>query len=133
RRLRGLGGRAASLRRGQHPHRVVRLFDGRLRRVPARCPQSRPFGRVLTAVGLPGYQGWAPPAPPEPGGQVSNTNPLLDNLRWTPIMQWAQAVDELNPYPGARAQQDRLKALGYRSRFWTFTSGEHFLLSVEDE
>jgi poly(3-hydroxybutyrate) depolymerase len=91
------------------------------------------FARVVTAVGLPANQGWAPPAPPEPGGQVSNTNQLLDNLRWTPIMQWAQAVDELNPYTGAHAQQDRLSALGYRSRFWTFTSGEHFTLALEDE
>jgi poly(3-hydroxybutyrate) depolymerase len=91
------------------------------------------FASAVTVVGLPANQGWAPPAPPEPGGQVSNTNPLLDNLRWTPIMQWAQAVDELNPYTGARAQQDRLSALGYRSRFWTFTSGEHFLLAVQDE
>lgn len=91
------------------------------------------FARVVTAVGLPADQGWAPPAPPAPGGQVSNTNPLLDNLRWTPIMQWAQAVDELNPYTGAHAQQDRLSALGYRSRFWTFTNGEHFTLVLEDE
>jgi poly(3-hydroxybutyrate) depolymerase len=91
------------------------------------------FARVVTAVGLPADQGWAPPAPPEPGGQVSNTNPLLDNLRWTPIMQWAQAVDELNPYTGAHAQQERLNALGYRSRFWTFTNGEHFTLALEDE
>jgi hypothetical protein len=91
------------------------------------------FGRVFTGVGLPANQGWAPPLPPEPGGQVSNTNPLLENLRWTPIMQWAQVTDELNPYSGVRAQQDRLAALGLRSRLWTFTSGDHFLLALQDE
>jgi predicted esterase len=91
------------------------------------------FGRVFTGVGLPANQGWAPPLPPEPGGQVSNTNPMLENLRWTPIMQWAQVTDELNPYSGVRAQQERLTALGLRSRLWTFTSGDHFLLALQDE
>jgi hypothetical protein len=91
------------------------------------------FGRVFTGVGLPANQGWAPPLPPEPGGQISNTNPLLENLRWTPIMQWAQGTDELNPYSGVRAQQDRLTTLGLRSRLWTFTSGDHFLLTLQDE
>jgi poly(3-hydroxybutyrate) depolymerase len=91
------------------------------------------FGRLWTGEGLPAYQGWAPPAPPEPGGQVTNTNPLVDNLRWVPLMQWAQVTDEINPYSGVRAQQDRLGALGLRSQLWTYTSGDHFSQSIQDQ
>jgi hypothetical protein len=91
------------------------------------------FGRLWTGVGLPADQGWAPPLPPSPGGQVSNTNPLLENLRWVPVMQWAQVADELNFYTGARAQQDRFTALGLRSQLWTYTSGDHFLQSIQDQ
>jgi hypothetical protein len=91
------------------------------------------FGRAFTAVGLPAYLGWTPPAPPVPGGQISNVYELLRNARWVPYLDWAQASDEINPYPGPRALQDRFNALGLRSQLWTFTSGDHFLLSILDE
>jgi hypothetical protein len=48
-------------------------------------------------------------------------------------MQWAQVTDEINPYTGVRAQQDRFTALGLRSQLWTYTSGDHFLQTVQDQ
>jgi hypothetical protein len=91
------------------------------------------FGRAFTGVGLPGIQGWAPPAPPEPGGEISNVHQLIENVRWVPYLNWAQATDEINPYTGVRALADRFDALGLRNQLWTFTSGDHFLLAIEDE
>src|SRR5436190_7911394 len=89
------------------------------------------FGRAFTGVGLPGIQGWAPPAPPEPGGEISNTYQLVENVRGVPYLDWAQATDEINPYSGVRALADRFDALGLRNELWTFTSGDHFLLAIE--
>ena len=91
------------------------------------------FGRAFTGVGLPGIQGWAPPAPPEPGGEISNVHQLVENVRWVPYLNWAQVTDEINPYTGVRALADRFDALGLRNQLWTFTSGDHFLLAIEDE
>lgn len=90
------------------------------------------FGRAFTAVGLPAVGFWIPPAPPT-GGQLTNTNPLLENVRWVPYLNWAQAIDEIAPYPGPRAQQDRFNALGLRSQLSTFATGEHFTLALADE
>jgi hypothetical protein len=88
------------------------------------------FGRAFTAVGLPADQGWSPPAPPVPGGQITNVYPLVGNARWVPYLDWAQATDEINPYPGPRKLQDRFTELGLRSRLWTYTSGDHFTLAA---
>jgi hypothetical protein len=92
------------------------------------------FGRAFTGVGLPADQGWNPPAPPVPGGQITNVYPLAGNARWVPYLDWAQATDEINPYPGPRKLQDRFTELGLRSQLWTYTSGDHFALAaVGDE
>lgn len=92
------------------------------------------FGRAFTGVGLPADQGWNPPAPPVPGGQITNVYPLVGNARWVPYLNWAQAADEINPYPGPRKLQDRFTELGLRSQLWTYTSGDHFALAaVVDE
>ncbi len=78
------------------------------------------FGRAFTAVG-----------PPSSGSEP--TGPLLENVRWVPFLNWAQAVDELVPYPGPRGQQDRFTQLGLRSQLWTFATGEHLTLAILDE
>ena len=78
------------------------------------------FATAFTAVG-----------PPSSGSEP--TGPLLENLRWVPFLNWAQAVDELVPYPGPRAQQDRFTNLGLRSQLWTFPEGEHLTLAILDE
>jgi dienelactone hydrolase len=78
------------------------------------------FGSAFTAVG-----------PPSSGSEP--TGPLLENVRWVPFLNWAQAVDELVPYPGPRAQQNRFSALGLRSQLWTFPAGGHLSLAIADE
>ena len=96
------------------------------------------FGRAYTTVGPPGRGIWFPPGPPT-SGEDTNTNPLLENVRWIPYMNWVQAADQLVPYVGPREQQQGLTRghgfdnLGLRSELWTFTGGEHFTLAVLDE
>ncbi len=89
------------------------------------------FARAFTTVGPPGLGVWPVVAPPQPGGQVSLTTPLLGNLRWIPYMNWVGAQDQLVPYPGPTAQQNRFDELKLRSELWTF-QGDHFTLAVLD-
>jgi hypothetical protein len=89
------------------------------------------FGKAFTTVGPPGRGIWVPPAPPSDGADT-NTNPLLENVRWVPYMNWAEATDELVPYAGVRAQQSAFDSAGLRSALWTFTPGEHYTLAIED-
>ncbi|MGI8750441.1 MAG: hypothetical protein ACR2J6_07820, partial [Thermoleophilaceae bacterium] len=94
------------------------------------------FGRAFTTVGPPARGVWVPPAGPrntdgEPD-QDTNTNPLLENVRWIPFLNWNEVTDELVPYVGPRAQQARFDALGLRSQLWSFTPGEHFTLAILD-
>lgn len=89
------------------------------------------FGKAFTTVGPPGRGIWVPPAPPSDGADT-NSNPVLENVRWIPYLNWVQASDELVPYAGPRAQQMRFDALGLRSQLWTFSPGEHFTLAVVD-
>ncbi len=90
------------------------------------------FARAFTTVGPPGLGIWLPPAPPQPGGEVSNSNNLLENVRWLPYMNWVAQQDELVPYPGPTAQQNRFDELGLRSTLETF-QGDHFTLAILDE
>lgn len=90
------------------------------------------FARAFTTVGPPGLGIWVPPAPPQPGGEISNSNNLLENARWLPYMNWVAEQDELVPYPGPTAQQNRFDELGLRSTLETF-QGDHFTLAVLDE
>ena len=90
------------------------------------------FGRAFTTVGPPGLGIWIPPAPPQPGGEVSNTNPLLENVRWLPYLNWVGTEDQLVPIPGPTAQQQRFDQLGLRSVLERF-QGEHFTLAILDE
>ena len=90
------------------------------------------FGTAFTAVGPPAEGIWVPPAPPT-SGQDTNTNPLLENVRWIPYLNWVGTMDELVPYAGPRAQQDRFNALGLRSQLWTFPTSDHFALAILDQ
>ena len=89
------------------------------------------FARAYTTVGPPGLGIWPVVTPPQPGGQVSLTTPLLGNVRWIPYMNWVGAEDQLVPYPGPTAQQNRFDEVGLRSELWTFQS-DHFGLAILD-
>ena len=89
------------------------------------------FARAFTTVGPPGLGIWPVVAPPLPGGQVTLTTPLLGNVRWIPYMNWVGLEDDLVPYPGPTAQQNRFDQLGLRSELWTFQA-EHFTLAIQD-
>ena len=94
------------------------------------------FGRAFTTVGPPARGGWIPPAPPfDPDlgrkTQDTNSNRLLENVRWVPYMNWVTLMDDLVPYAGPRAQQRRSDRLGLRSQLWTFP-GEHSTLAIRD-
>ena len=90
------------------------------------------WARAFTTVGPPGEGIWVPPAPPS-GGAETNTNPLLENVRWIPYMNWAEVTDQLVPYTGVRAQHERFDRLGLRNQLWSFTPGEHFTLAILDQ
>ena len=90
------------------------------------------FARAFTTVGPPGRGIWLPPAPPQPGGEVTNTYNLLENARWLPYMNWVAEQDQLVPYPGPTEQQNRFDRLGLRSTLETF-QGDHFTLAILDE
>ena len=97
------------------------------------------FGRAFTTVGPPAREVWIPPAPPQvisEGGPRpnadSNSNLVLENARWVPFLNWIEKSDQLVPFAGPEAQQDRFDALGLRSRLRTFLGGEHFTLAILD-
>jgi hypothetical protein len=89
------------------------------------------FARAFTTVGPPGNGIWPVVTPPVPGGQSSLTEPLLGNVRWLPYLNWVGNQDELVPYIGPTAQQNRFDALKLRSELWTF-QGDHFTLAILD-
>lgn len=90
------------------------------------------FAKAFTTVGPPGRGVWIPPAPPSDGADT-NTNPVLENTRWVPFMNWVEISDELVPYVGPRAQLARFDRLGLRSQLWSFAPGEHFTLAIFDQ
>jgi len=91
------------------------------------------FARANPVVGPPGLGVWVPPAPPEPGGDASNTNRMLASVRHIPFMIWDGTEDELVPVAGAVKQANTFDALGYRYVFDLFTGADHFALAVNDE
>lgn len=97
------------------------------------------FARAATVVGPPGEGIWVPPAAPIPGGSDSLTNGFLENLRNVPILNLAAVLDELVPILGAAQQNvgleapgglQSLRSLGYRFRFATFPTADHFTLGA---
>ena len=98
------------------------------------------FGKAFSQVGPPGDGIWVPPLPPT-GGIETLTNVWLENTRNVPYLNLAGTVDELVPYAGTRAQNlgapehgiRGFDQLGYRFRFITYPTGDHFILALLDD
>lgn len=91
------------------------------------------FARANPIVGPPGLGIWVPPAPPQPGGEKSNTNRMLASVRNIPFLIWNGSQDELVPAAGPVAQAQTFDDLGYRYRFDLFNTADHFALAVNDQ
>ena len=91
------------------------------------------FARANPVVGPPGLGVWLPPAPPEPGGDASNTNRMLASVRNIPFLIWDGTEDELVPVLGATTQAQTFDGLGYRYVYDLFTTADHFALAVNDQ
>lgn len=90
------------------------------------------FAKAHTVVGPPSIGIWAPPLE-STGGEQSSTYNQLESVRNIPYMMWVGAADELVPISGTTAQAQRFDELGYRYRFDTFATSDHFLLAINDE
>ena len=91
------------------------------------------FAEGQPVVGPPGLGVWLPPAPPEPGGDGSNTNNMLPSLRNIPFLIWDAVTDELVPYPGVGQQANTFDQLGYRYEFDSFAPADHLTLVINDQ
>jgi hypothetical protein len=91
------------------------------------------FAKGQPVVGPPGLGIWLPPAPPQPGGDGSNTNAMLPSLRNVPFLIWNAVTDELVPYLGPKQQAQSLDQLGYRYEFDSFAPAEHLTLAINDQ
>jgi predicted esterase len=91
------------------------------------------FAKAQPTVGPPGLGVWLPPAPPEPGGDSSNTNNMLPSVRNIPFLIWDAVTDELVPYPGPVEQAQTFDDLGYRYEFDSFAPAEHLTLAINDQ
>jgi hypothetical protein len=65
--------------------------------------------------------------------RAQHTIKLLENVRHVPWAIYAGVEDELVPYPGVARQVARLVQLGYRHRFYSFATQEHYGPPVWDE
>jgi poly(3-hydroxybutyrate) depolymerase len=96
------------------------------------------FARAFSTVGPPAQGIWVPPLSPLGGGRETNTNVWLENTRNVPFLNVVGMADELVPYAGTRAQNlgapehgiRGFEQLGYRYRFVTYPTGEHFTIAV---
>jgi len=91
------------------------------------------FAKGQPTVGPPGLGIWLPPAPPQPGGEQSNTFRQLASLRHIPFLMWVGSTDQLVPYPGPLEQSRGFDRLGYRYAFDTFSPAEHLTLAINDQ
>jgi len=91
------------------------------------------FAKGQPTVGPPGLGVWLPPAPPQPGGEQSNTFRQLASLRHIPFLMWVGSTDQLVPYPGPLEQSRGFDRLGYRYAFDTFSPAEHLTLAINDQ
>ncbi len=91
------------------------------------------FAKGQPTVGPPGLGVWVPPAPPQPGGDQSNSFRQLASLRNIPFLIWVASTDDLVPYPGTLEQSRGFDTLAYRYTFDTFSPAEHLTLAVNDQ
>ncbi len=97
------------------------------------------FGKAFTQVGPPGELIWVPGSAPT-GGASTLTNLLLENVRHLPYLNLNAVQDELVPYPGPEAQNlgnpaagiRGFEQLGYRYRFQSYPTAEHYTLFLVD-
>ena len=90
------------------------------------------WAKAYTTVGPPANGIWLPPGEPS-GGAATNSNLVLENVRWIPFMNWAEVTDELVPYTSVQAQLATFNAEGLRNELWSFFPGEHFTLALLDQ
>ena len=62
-----------------------------------------------------------------------HTRKLLDNLRHVPLAILHGNLDELVPYSGVARQAEQLAKLGYRFRFYSFPTYEHYSHPIVDQ
>jgi len=62
-----------------------------------------------------------------------HTRKLLENLRHVPLAILQGTLDELVPYSGVARNAERLMQLGYRHRFYTYPTYEHFSHPIADQ
>ena len=91
------------------------------------------FAKGQPVVGPPGEGVWVPPAPPQPGGEQSNTNRMLASFRNVPFLIWNGTADELVPVASAQAQAAEFASLGLRYEWDLFPGADHFALAINDE
>ncbi|HEX4692453.1 MAG TPA: glucodextranase DOMON-like domain-containing protein [Solirubrobacteraceae bacterium] len=91
------------------------------------------FARAQPTVGPPGLGIWAPPNPPQPGGDQSLTFRQLASLRHIPFLIWDAVGDQLVPYPGPVKQAQGFDELGYRYEFDSFAPADHLALAANDQ
>ena len=93
------------------------------------------FGKALSIVGPPIAGIWVPPAQ---RSDPTLTNSWLENTRNVPFLNAVGVVDELVPYYGTRTQNlgapehgiDGFDQLGYRFRFMSYPTADHFAIAV---
>ena len=91
------------------------------------------FAKGQPVVGPPAQGIWAPPAPPQPGGDRSNTNRMLASFWNVPFMIWNGTQDELVNAASAQQQADEFATQGLRYEWDLFNVGDHFALAINDE
>jgi predicted esterase len=91
------------------------------------------FAKGQPVVGPPAQGIWAPPSPPQPGGDRSNTNRMLASFWNVPFLIWNGTQDELVNAASAQAQADEFAAQGLRYEWDLFTTSDHFALAINDE
>lgn len=62
-----------------------------------------------------------------------HTRKMLDNLRHVPLAILHGNLDELVPYSGVARQAEQLARLGYRFRFYSFPTYEHYSHPIVDQ
>jgi hypothetical protein len=61
------------------------------------------------------------------------TTPLLENLKWTPYVNYQGSEDELVPVTGPTMQMQKMRDLGLRYRYYVFPHEEHYGPPVFDQ
>ena len=111
-------------------------------RFAASFPASGPVTQgAWTGLDFPGCDNFQSPDGETPCYTSANggdpraewTMPLLDNLRWVPVVIYQGVPDELVPTSGVIRQAKQLGDLGYRYRLYLFPGQEHYGPPIADQ